>query len=70
MSSTEVRKRRDEQQVEIRRQRREENLAKRRNMPTGAAGADSDDDGAGEWDSEVSKRDLKPNSLSLKLALA
>jgi importin subunit alpha-6/7 len=49
----ELRRRREEQQVEIRKQKREENLAKRRNLqitsPTpnsGLAGVDSDDENA------------------------
>ncbi|CAG7851594.1 Importin subunit alpha-2 AltName: Full=Importin-1; AltName: Full=Karyopherin subunit alpha-2 [Serendipita indica DSM 11827] len=53
MSSNEVRKRREEQQVEIRRQKREENLAKRRNLFTsGTNDGDSDDEGAAEWEAE------------------
>jgi hypothetical protein len=46
----ELRRRREEQQVEIRKQKREENLAKRRNMvaTSPAPGADSDDEGATE----------------------
>ena len=44
----ELKKKREEQQVEIRKQKREESIAKRRNLqaPSGAAGADSDDDDA------------------------
>ena len=54
MSSNEVRKRREEQQVEIRRQKREENLAKRRNIyPSDNNGIDSDDETAGEWEAQV-----------------
>lgn len=54
MSQNEVRKRREEAQVEIRRQKREENLAKRRNLyPSDGTGADSDDEGAAEWESQV-----------------
>ena len=53
MSTTEVRKRREEQQVEIRRQRREENVAKRRNLFASADGPDSDDEGAIEWEAQV-----------------
>jgi len=56
----ELRRRREEQQVEIRKQKREENLAKRRNLqigsPTphsGLAGADSDDEGT-NTESQVS----------------
>lgn len=56
----ELRRRREEQQVEIRRQKREENLAKRRGIQRGdgqigiggLASADSDDEG-GTIESEV-----------------
>ena len=56
----ELRRRREEQQVEIRRQKREENLAKRRGIARGPdggpevgySGADSDDDGVNN-ESEV-----------------
>lgn len=46
----ELRRRREEQQVEIRKQKREENLAKRRNMApvNEAAAVDSDDEGSNE----------------------
>lgn len=48
----ELRRRREEQQVEIRKQKREENLAKRRNMaissPAPGAGAESDEEGGNE----------------------
>lgn len=61
----ELRRRREEQQVEIRKQKREENLAKRRNLqitsPTphsGLAGVDSDDEGA-NTESQVSPPKLK-----------
>lgn len=66
----ELRRRREEQQVEIRRQKREENLAKRRGIQRGDgapevafAGPDSDDE-AGTIESEVrlSLR-LAPNSM-------
>jgi len=47
----ELRRRREEQQVEIRKQKRDENLAKRRNLnlnsPPPGAGVDSDDESAG-----------------------
>ena len=56
----ELRRRREEQQVEIRRQKREENLAKRRGIQRGdgqigvGLGADLDsDDEAGTIESEV-----------------
>lgn len=57
----ELRRRREEQQVEIRRQKREENLAKRRGIARGPdggpevsySGADSDDEG-GNIESEAS----------------
>jgi len=56
----ELRRRREEQQVEIRRQRREENIAKRRGIQRGdgqisvggLASADSDDE-AGNLESEA-----------------
>ena len=60
----ELRRRREEQQVEIRRQKREENLAKRRGIQVGdgqisvggmAAATDSDDEG-GTIESEVCVR--------------
>jgi hypothetical protein len=47
----ELRRRREEQQVEIRKQKREENLAKRRNMSVTSpapGAADSDDEGGTE----------------------
>lgn len=48
----ELRRRREEQQVEIRKQKREENLAKRRNMaitsPAPGAGAESDEEGGND----------------------
>ncbi|KAG9041534.1 Importin alpha subunit (Karyopherin alpha subunit) (Serine-rich RNA polymerase I suppressor protein) [Tulasnella sp. UAMH 9824] len=42
----ELRRRREEQQVEIRRQKREENISKRRNLAT-SSGPDSDDEATG-----------------------
>lgn len=61
----ELRRRREEQQVEIRRQKREENIAKRRGIQRGdgqigiggQASADSDDEGVGN-ESEVSDNAL------------
>lgn len=54
----ELRRRREEQQVEIRRQKREENTAKRRGLGDGSrfalAGTDSDDD-SGTLEGEVSQ---------------
>lgn len=48
----ELRRRREEQQVEIRKQKREENLAKRRNMaitsPAPGTGAESDEEGGND----------------------
>lgn len=58
----ELRRRREEQQVEIRKQKREENLAKRRGIagrdgpvgaPGGIAAPDSDDEDAGSIESQV-----------------
>ena len=53
LKADELRRRREEQQVEIRRQKREENISKRRNfLPS--TGADSDDEsGVGSWESPV-----------------
>jgi hypothetical protein len=73
MSNNEVRRRREEQQVEIRRQKREENLAKRRNLyPSDANGIDSDDEGAGEWEAQVlyPLRSPATSTQSRKRALA
>lgn len=60
----ELRRRREEQQVEIRKQKREENLAKRRGIQTsdggivgGQVGIDSDEEEGGTIEGEVS-RDL------------
>ncbi|KAK6543093.1 Importin alpha subunit (Karyopherin alpha subunit) (Serine-rich RNA polymerase I suppressor protein) [Orbilia ellipsospora] len=57
----ELRRRREEQQVEIRKQKREENLAKRRNLQitspsphSGLTGVDSDDEG-GNTESQLSE---------------
>lgn len=54
LKQDDLRRRREEQQVEIRRQKRDENIAKRRNfLPS--AGADSDEEvGGGVWDPPVS----------------
>ena len=59
----ELRRRREEQQVEIRKQKREENLAKRRGIagrdgtqigaPGGVVAPDSDDEDAGSIESQV-----------------
>ena len=64
----ELRRRREEQQVEIRKQKREENLAKRRNLQitspvdhAGSAGAESDEDN-GSTESQVC---LHPFFLSM-----
>ena len=53
LKQDDLRRRREEQQVEIRRQKREENISKRRNfLPS--AGNDSDEDiGSGTWDPPV-----------------
>ena len=53
LKQDELRRRREDQQVEIRRQKREENISKRRNfLPS--AGPDSDDEsGVGSWESPV-----------------
>jgi hypothetical protein len=53
LKQDELRKRREEQQVEIRRQKREENIAKRRNF-VATATADSDEEASsGAWESPV-----------------
>jgi Importin beta binding domain len=52
LKQDELRKRREEQQVEIRRQKREENIAKRRNFVATAA-VDSDEEASGNWESPV-----------------
>lgn len=59
----ELRRRREEQQVEIRRQKREENLAKRRGIQrpdgevsVGFTGAPDSDDEVGNIESEVGSR--------------
>ena len=49
---TELRRRREEAQVEIRKQKREESVAKRRNFNAPSSGADSDEEGGA--DSSVS----------------
>ncbi|KIY50565.1 ARM repeat-containing protein [Fistulina hepatica ATCC 64428] len=51
LNSDELRRRREEQQVEIRRQKREENISKRRNL-IGSTDIDSDDEGINSivWD--------------------
>lgn len=58
----ELRRRREEQQVEIRKQKREENLAKRRGIQTsdggiigGQVGVDSDEEEGGTIEGEVSR---------------
>jgi importin subunit alpha-1 len=45
LRADDLRRRREEQQVEIRRQKREENIAKRRNLAV-SDGADSDEEGS------------------------
>jgi hypothetical protein len=53
LKQDELRKRREEQQVEIRRQKREENIAKRRNFVATSA-VDSDEDASsGAWENPV-----------------
>lgn len=53
LKQDDLRRRREEQQVEIRRQKREENISKRRNfLPS--TGQDSDEEiGGGVWDPPV-----------------
>ena len=63
LKQDELRRRREEQQVEIRRQKREENISKKRNfLPS--TGPDSDDEsGVGSWESPVRLITLKPIPL-------
>ena len=72
----ELRRRREEQQVEIRKQKREENLAKRRGITAsdggqisgpGGLGPDSDDEDAGAIESHVSLPALDLAGLSIPL---
>jgi importin subunit alpha-6/7 len=52
LKQEDLRRRREEQQVEIRRQKREENISKRRNfLPTDTV--DSDEEVVGSWDPPV-----------------
>src|SRR5271167_4150119 len=51
----ELRRRREEQQIEIRKQKKDENLAKRRNLTTGAADTSMESD----TDEDVSASDEK-----------
>ena len=54
LKQDDLRRRREEQQVEIRRQKREENISKRRNFLPASANADSDEEiGSGVWDPPV-----------------
>ena len=52
LRADDLRRRREEQQVEIRRQKREENIAKRRNLAVDD-GADSDEEGSTAVCSEI-----------------
>jgi importin subunit alpha-6/7 len=53
LKQDDLRKRREEQQVEIRRQKREENIAKRRNF-VATASVDSDEEASsGTWENPV-----------------
>jgi importin subunit alpha-6/7 len=52
LKQDDLRRRREEQQVEIRRQKREENISKRRNFLP-ATGVESDDEGQANWDPPV-----------------
>jgi importin subunit alpha-1 len=55
LKQDDLRRRREEQQVEIRRQKREENISKRRNLFNSTV--DSDDEGtSGTWEPQVSRR--------------
>lgn len=70
----ELRRRREEQQVEIRKQKREENLAKRRGIQTsdggiigGQVGVDSDEEEGGTIEGEVSRLFLPYQPSSCRL---
>ena len=54
MKQDELRRRREEQQVEIRRQKREENITKRRNFLPATTGDSDDETGAVGWEAPVS----------------
>lgn len=54
LKTDELRRRREEQQVEIRRQKREENISKRRNFLPAASGDSDDEISGGTWDPPVS----------------
>ena len=62
LKQEDLRRRREEQQVEIRRQKREENISKRRNFLPSSAG-DSDDEVPTSWEAPVSVR--FPSSVSV-----
>jgi len=53
-SPSELRRRREEAQVEIRKQKREESVAKRRNFNAPSSGADSDEEGGADSSVRVS----------------
>lgn len=59
----EVRRRRETVQVELRKQKKEESLAKRRNFTTQSLPADSDD----EIETEVSDSQVKPEIIGYQL---
>lgn len=52
LRADDLRRRREEQQVEIRRQKREENVSKRRNLDL-AEGPESDDEGSNGVSSQI-----------------
>lgn len=62
LKQDELRRRREEQQIEIRRQKRDENISKRRNLAVDL-GPDSDDEGAegSGWQADVSSQ--TPNAF-------
>jgi len=53
LKQDDLRKRREEQQVEIRRQKREENIAKRRNFISTATVESDEEASSGAWESPV-----------------
>jgi importin subunit alpha-1 len=57
LKQDDLRRRREEQQVEIRRAKRDENIAKRRNLTTWTTDGDSDEDdlGGSGWDPQAAQ---------------
>ena len=66
LKQDDLRRRREEQQVEIRRQKREENISKRRNFLPSAVGDSDDESGPTSWESPVSAHYLVVPSSGLQ----